>query len=159
MLKKKSDRFKKLFANGLKVKKIATGFEFTEGPVWNKEGKYLLFSDIPGDIRRKWSQRGGIEEIKKPSNKCNGLTYDNKGNLIICEHVTSRIVKEYPNGKIEVLASHYKGKELNSPNDVIVSRDGSIYFTDPIYGRMAVIGQEREQELDFQGVFRSNPNL
>jgi len=82
------------------------------------------------------------------------MTLDNDGNLIVCEHVTSSVVREKPDGTRETLATHYRGKELNSPNDVIVASDGSIIFTDPTYGRMPGFGLEREQELDFQGVYR-----
>lgn len=145
-----------LIERGYKIEKIATGFGFTEGPVWNKEKEFLLFSDIPGNTRIKWSEKNKIEEVMKPSNKCNGMTYDEDGNLIVCEHVTSTVVKEYPDGKKETVASHYEGKELNSPNDVIVAKNGSIYFTDPNYGRMADSGFERKRELDYQGVYRIN---
>lgn len=145
-----------LIEKGYKIEKIATGFGFTEGPVWNKEKEFLLFSDIPGNTRIRWSEKNKIEEVMKPSNKCNGMTYDEDGNLIVCEHITSTVVKEYPDGKKETVASHYEGKELNSPNDVIVAKDGSIYFTDPTYGRMAGHGLERKKELDYQGVYRIN---
>jgi len=89
-----------------------------------------------------------------PSNKCNGMIYDADGNLIICEHSTSALVRELPNGKRETIASHYKGKELNSPNDVVVGNEGSIYFTDPPFGRVPVFGLPRPRQLDFQGVYR-----
>jgi gluconolactonase len=82
------------------------------------------------------------------------MTYDADGNLIVCEHVTSTVVRERPDGRRETIASHYKGKELNSPNDVVVANDGSIYFTDPPYGRVPVFGLERPRQLDFQGVYR-----
>jgi gluconolactonase len=85
------------------------------------------------------------------------MTLDNDGNLLVCEHVTSSVVRERPDGTRETLATHYQGKELNSPNDVIVASDGSIIFTDPTYGRMPGFGLEREQELDFQGVYRIEP--
>lgn len=146
-----------LIERGYKIEKISTGFDFTEGPVWNKEKEFLLFSDIPGNARIKWSEKNKIEEVIKPSNKCNGMTYDKEGNLIVCEHVTSTVVKEYPDGRRETIASHYEGKELNSPNDVIVAKDGSIYFTDPTYGRMEGSGFGRKKELDYQGVYRINP--
>jgi gluconolactonase len=139
------------------LEKIATGFVFTEGPIWNKEGRFLLFSDMPGDVRRRWSEKDGVQDIMKPSNKCNGMTYDADGNLVVCEHVTSSVVREYRNGKRETIASRYKGKELNSPNDVVVAKDGSLYFSDPTYGRMPGFGLEREQDLDFQGVYRIPP--
>jgi len=146
-----------LIERGYKIEKIATGFGFTEGPVWNKEKEFLLFSDIPGNARIKWSEKNKIEEVMKPSNKCNGMTYDKDGNLIVCEHATSTVVKEYPDGRRQTIASYYEGKELNSPNDVIVAKEGSIYFTDPTYGRMAGSGFERKKELDYQGVYRIHP--
>jgi gluconolactonase len=109
---------------------------------------------MPSDIRRRWSERDGVVEVRNPSNKCNGMTYDAHGNLYVCEHVTSSVVKETPAGERKVLASHWEGKELNAPNDVVVRSDGSVYFTDPTYGRMPVFGLERKQDLDFQGVYR-----
>ncbi len=138
------------------VAQIGTGFEFTEGPIWHPVDRYLLFSDMPGDVRRRWD-RAGVREVMRPSHKCNGMTYDGDLNLIICEHATSSLVRERPGGEREVLASHYEGRELNSPNDVVVRRDGSIYFTDPWYGRMPVFGVERPRELGFQGVYRIPP--
>ena len=146
-----------LVEEGAEVEQVATGFTFTEGPIWNKDGGYLLFSDMPGDVRRRWSEEGGVEEVMRPSNKCNGMTYDGEGNLLVCEHVTSSLVRERPDGTRETIASHYRGQELNSPNDVLVADDGSIYFSDPSYGRMPGFGLEREQDLDFQGVYRIPP--
>ena len=90
-----------------------------------------------------------------PSHKCNGMTYDADLNLIVCEHATSSLVRERPDGRREILASRFEGKELNSPNDVCVRSDGSIYFTDPWYGRMPGFGVERPRELGFQGVYRT----
>ena len=136
------------------VSQVATGFIFTEGPVWHPLDHYLLFSDMPGDVRRRWDPEHGVVEVKRPANKCNGMTYDADLNLIVCEHATSLLVRERPDGRREVLASHFQGKELNSPNDVCVRSDGSIYFTDPIYGRSPHYGVERPHELGFQGVYR-----
>ena len=133
-----------------------TGFTFTEGPLWNPDG-FLLFSDMPGDVRRRWDEEGGVREVANPSNKGNGMTFDLDGRIVLCEHVTSSVVRMDPDGTgagREVLASHYGDKELNSPNDIVVSSDGTIYFTDPTYGRMPGFGIEREQDLDFQGVYR-----
>jgi len=141
------------------LEQLGTGFTFTEGPLWNPDG-FLLFSDMPGDVRRRWDEEGGMREIANPSNKGNGMTFDNDGRLLVCEHVTSSVVRMDPDGTgagREVLATHYDGKELNSPNDVIVKSDGAIYFTDPTYGRWPGFGIEREQELDFQGVYRIAP--
>ena len=137
---------------------ICTGFKFTEGPIWNPREQALYFSDMPGDVRRRWSAADGVREVRNPSNKCNGMTYDGVGNLIVCEHVTSSLVREIPAGERSVLASHWEGRELNSPNDVVVRSDGTIYFSDPSYGRWPGFGLEREQDLDFQGVFSVSPD-
>ena len=151
-----SEKLHELVDENAEVEQIATGFTFTEGPIWMPDGS-LHFSDMPGDKRRRWHPDEGVTVLRDPSNKCNGMTLDNDGNLIVCEHVTSSVVREQPDGTRETLATHWQGKELNSPNDVIVARDGSIIFTDPTYGRMPGFGLEREQELDFQGVYRIPP--
>jgi gluconolactonase len=148
-----SDRVRELVDEDAAVEQIATGFSFTEGPIWMADGS-LHFSDMPGDKRRRWHPTEGVTVLRDPSNKCNGMTRDNDGNLIVCEHVTSSLVRESPDGTRETIASHWGERELNSPNDVIVASDGSIIFTDPTYGRMPGFGLEREQELDFQGVYR-----
>ena len=140
------------------VEKICTGFTFSEGPIWNPKEGCLYFSDMPQDIRRRWMPSEGVVEVRNPSNKCNGMTYDGAGNLHVCEHVTSSLVRETAAGVREVLATHWQGKQLNSPNDVVVRSDNTVYFTDPTYGRMPVFGLERAQELDFQGVFRVAPD-
>jgi gluconolactonase len=155
----KADAFLELVDESAEVEQLGTGFTFTEGPLWNPDG-FLLFSDMPGDVRRRWDPDAGVSEVANPSNKGNGMTFDNDGRLLVCEHVTSSVVRMDPDGKgggREVLATHYDGKELNSPNDVIVKSDGAIYFTDPTYGRMPGFGIEREQDLDFQGVYRIAP--
>lgn len=139
------------------VAQVGTGFEFTEGPIWHPVDHYLLFSDMPGDVRRRWDARRGVAEVKRPSNKCNGMTYDAELNLIVCEHATSSLIRERPDGRREVLASHFAGQELNSPNDVCVHSSGAIYFSDPWYGRMPVYGVERPRQLGFQGVYRVVP--
>jgi gluconolactonase len=153
----KSEALAELIDPAADVERLATGFTFTEGPIWNKREDYLLFSDMPGDVRRRWSERDGVQEVMRPSNKCNGLVYDAEGNLLVCEHVTSSLVRERPDGTRETIASHYRDKELNSPNDVITRSDGTIYFSDPSYGRMPGFGLEREQDLSFQGVYRLAP--
>lgn len=143
-----------LIDEGAEVECLVTGFDFTEGPIWNAEGNYLLFSDMVGDVRRRWDEQNGVTEVARPSNKGNGMTYDAEGRLIVCEHATSRVVRQRPDGSFETIASYYRGRELNSPNDVVVKSDGSVYFTDPTFGRLPDFGVEREQELDFQGVYR-----
>jgi gluconolactonase len=150
----KSESLAELIDPAAEVERVATGFTFTEGPLWNAEGEFLLFSDMPGDVRRRWSEDEGVTEIMRPSNKCNGMVYDADANLLVCEHVTSSLVRERPDGTRETLATHYQGKYLNSPNDVITRSDGTIYFSDPLYGRMPGFGIERAQDLSFQGVYR-----
>jgi gluconolactonase len=153
-IKVKSEALEELIDPEAQVERVATGFKFTEGPIWNKQEEFLLFSDMPGDVRRRWSEDGGVQEAMRPSNKCNGMVYDGQGNLLVCEHVTSSLVRERPDGGRETLATHYRGKELNSPNDVVTRSDGTIYFSDPVYGRVPGFGLEREQDLSFQGVYR-----
>ena len=139
------------------VGQVGTGFTFTEGPIWHPVDHYLLFSDMPADVRRRWDERNGVAEVKRPSNKCNGMTYDADLNLIVCEHATSSLIRERRDGGRDVLASHFERQELNSPNDVCVRSDGSIYFSDPWYGRKPVYGVERPRQLGFQGVYRVPP--
>src|SRR4051794_35456554 len=152
--------FLELVDEDAEVERLGTGFTFTEGPIWNPGGQFLLFSDMPGDTRRRWDEAGGVQEILSPSNKGNGVTLDAAGRPLVCEHPTSSLVRMDPDGRTtsrEVLASHFEGQELNSPNDVCVKSDGSIWFSDPWYGRMPVFGLERDRELGWQGVFRIAP--
>jgi gluconolactonase len=140
------------------VEQLCTGFQFTEGPIWNPKEQCLYFSDMPSDVRRRWSAAAQVEQVRNPSNKCNGMTYDGAGNLYVCEHSTSLLAMETPAGERKVLASHFGGKELNSPNDVVVRSDNTVYFSDPTYGRMPGFGLERPQDLDFQGLYRISPD-
>jgi gluconolactonase len=150
----RSDRFRKIVGDDVALETLGTGFQFTEGPIWHPSEHHLTFSDFPGDHMRRWSAEGGIVTFRKPSNMANGNTYDRLGRMLTCEHATSRVTRTDLDGKIEVLATHYRGRELNSPNDIVVKRDGFIYFTDPTFGRMPVFGVPREPELDFRGVYR-----
>ncbi|MEM6763170.1 MAG: isochorismatase family protein, partial [Pseudomonadota bacterium] len=145
--------FHQLIDEHAPVRQLGTGFAFTEGPIWHPRDRYLLFSDMPGDVRRRWD-RAGVREVMRPSHMANGMTYDQDFNLIVCEHATSSLVRFRPDGTREVIASHFEGRELNSPNDVVVSSGGYIYFTDPWFGRMPVFGVERPRDLGFQGVYR-----
>ncbi len=154
MIEVNSPRLLDLVAEDATVEQVGSGFQFTEGPIWHPKEQCLYFSDIPADTRRRWSAADGVSDVNHPNNKGNGMTLDGALNLYICEHVTSSLIRETPSGERQVLASHWQGKELNSPNDVVVKSDGSIYFSDPSYGRMPVFGLEREQELDFQAVYR-----
>jgi len=131
------------------VKKILTGFQFAEGPVWVPDG-FLLFSDIPADTIYKYEPGQGKEVFIKPSGHSNGLTLDKQGRLLICEHdrQVSRLEKD---GTMKSLVTSYLGNRLNSPNDIVVKSDEVIYFTDPPFGL-----QDRSvgKELDFSGVYR-----
>lgn len=146
-------RMAELIDPTLRPERIASGFGFTEGPLWRPD-QSLLFSDMPQDKRRRWHARTGVTVERAESNKCNGMTIDNAGALIVCEHSTSSVVREGTDGSRVVLADRWNGRELNSPNDVIVANDGAVLFTDPAFGRMPVFGVQRPLELDFCGVYR-----
>ncbi|MDP6707445.1 MAG: SMP-30/gluconolactonase/LRE family protein [Alphaproteobacteria bacterium] len=150
----RDEGFRAVVGDDVEFETLGSDFAFTEGPVWHPMEKHLIFSDMPGDHMRRWSPADGITTFRKPSNKANGNAYEAQGRIVTCEHATSRVSRTGLDGEIEVLATHHGDKELNSPNDIIVARSGAIYFSDPTYGRMPVFGVEREQELDFQGVFR-----
>ena len=141
---------------GQDVQELGSGFGSdagpAEGPLWWKEGGYLLFSDIGNNRRMKWAPGGGVTLFHEPTNNANGLTRDLQGRLIACEHRTRRVTRLEPDGSITVIANSYHGRRLNRPNDVVVKSDGSIYFTDPA-------SQNVESELDFFGVYRVSPDL
>jgi gluconolactonase len=132
---------------------LASGFEFTEGPIW-MPGGYLLFSDIPADRIYKWTPEGGTEVWRAPSGNSNGLTIDRSGRLIACEHGNRRVSRTEDDGSVVALASSYQGGRLNSPNDVVVKSDGSIYFTDPPYG---IDAEPERREQACNGVYRIGP--
>ena len=146
-----------------KIEKLASGFGFTEGPVWIHEG-YLLFSDIPNNVINKWTPEGTVSVFRKPSGYdgtedlgslvgSNGLTLDKEGRLTICEHGNRRVTRLEEDGTLTVLADQYQGKRLNSPNDAVYKSDASLYFTDPPYG-LAQQDEDPKKELDFNGVYR-----
>ncbi|MGZ8228160.1 MAG: SMP-30/gluconolactonase/LRE family protein [Burkholderiales bacterium] len=147
--------FLDVVGNDVRVEQVATGFGFTEGPVWDKSRRQLIWSDMKHDHMRSWSRERGVETYRKPSNKANGNTYDPQGRLVSCEHGTSRVVREERGGRLTVLVSHWQGKELNSPNDIVIRSDGAIYFSDPTFGRTREdVGILRPLTLDFRGVYR-----
>lgn len=151
-------RFEGVVGGSVDFEKLATGCIFTEGPLWHRRERYLLFSDMPGDHLRRWSEKDGVTTFRKPCNKSNGLAWDLQGRLLTCEHASSHLTRTEADGKISVLASHYEGKELNSPNDLAVKSDGAIYFSDPSYGRKEHFGLPREPQLAFRGVYRLAPD-
>ena len=132
--------------DGTELELIANGFQFTEGPLWVDGG--ILFSDIPANTIYRWSPGGGVEVFRSPSQKSNGLVLDGEGRLLIAQHGARRVAR-LEDGTEVALATAYDGKALNSPNDLAVHPDGSIYFTDPTWGL-----EGRPAELGFTGVYR-----
>jgi gluconolactonase len=125
-----------------------------EGPLWWKEGGYLLFSDIHNDRRMKYTPGQGVTLFKQGVNRANGLTRDMQGRLIACEHDTRRVTRQELDGSITVVANSFQGRRLNRPNDVIVKSDGSIYFTDPNHNFVP-----EQWDLQYPGVYRVTPDL
>jgi sugar lactone lactonase YvrE len=147
--------FQKIVPGGASLDRVAGGLGFTEGPVWR--GDHLLFSDIPRNriCRLKFLQEGPeLTTFRSPGGNPNGQTLDRQGRLLTCEHSGRRVVRTEIDGSVKVLADFYQGKRLNSPNDIIVRSDGSIYFTDPTFG----LGTPpRWQEIPQKGVYRITP--
>jgi gluconolactonase len=139
------------------VKRLATGFDWVEGPVWFGDAGCLLFSDIPNNRILRWTEEG-ISTFRQPSNYSNGHTRDRQGRLISCEHGLRRVTRTEWDGQITVIADGYGGKRLNSPNDVIVARDGAIWFTDPHYGIMTDYEGFRADEEVPCAVYRVDPD-
>ncbi|MEG3903069.1 SMP-30/gluconolactonase/LRE family protein [Microcoleus sp. B4-C5] len=135
-----------------KLEKLASNFQFIEGPIWHPDG-FLLFSDIPANIIYKFGSNQQVEVFRRPSGKANGNTLDKENRLLTGEHENRRVSRTEKDGKVITLADRYEGKRLNSPNDLVVKSDGSIYFTDPSYG----VSKEQE-ELGFYGVYRLAPD-
>jgi gluconolactonase len=154
MLEVRDPRFTTVVGSDPAVEQIATGCLFTEGPLWHPGGRYLLWSDMPDDHLRRWSAADGVTTFRKPCNKSNGLAWDRQGRLLVCEHASSQVTRTEPDGRIVPIATHFQGKQLNSPNDIVCAGDGGVYFTDPPYGRAEYYGVPRPQELAFQGVYR-----
>src|SRR3977135_3299559 len=124
-------RFQKYVLGNAAIDRIAGGCRFTEGPVWFGDGRYLLFSDIPGDCILRWEEEtGAISTFRKPSNHANGNTRDRQGRLITCEMGSQRLTRTEYDGTITVLAHSFEGKKLTGPNDVVVKSDGTIWFSD-----------------------------
>ena len=126
--------FGRFLIGNSKMKKLSSGHDWTEGPVWFGDAECLLFSDIPNNRVHRWTPRDGVSVFREPSNYANGHTRDLTGRLISCEHGTRRVTRTEWDGSITVVADRFDGKRLNSPNDVVVKSDGSIWFTDPHYG-------------------------
>ncbi|WP_300720120.1 SMP-30/gluconolactonase/LRE family protein [Pseudomonas sp.] len=132
---------------------------WAEGPVWFNDGGYLLWSDIPNQRILRWTEGQGVSVFRQPSNFANGNTRDLQGRLITCEHGSRSVTRTEPDGTITTLADRFEGKRLNSPNDVVVHRDGGIWFTDPTYGILSDYeGYQAEPEQSGRNVFRIDPH-
>jgi gluconolactonase len=131
------------------VEKLTDGCRWSEGPVWFGDGRYVLWSDIPNNRILRWDEEtGAVSVFRKPSNNANGNTRDRQGRLVTCEHDARRVTRTEHHGSITVLADSYQGKPLNSPNDVVVARDGAVWFTDPVFGILGYYeGHKAESEL------------
>lgn len=152
-------RFEKLVLPLAAVERLATGCRWAEGPVWFGDGRYLLWSDVPNDRIMRWDEVSGQTHVwRHAAQHANGNTRDRQGRLITCEHLGRRVTRTEHDGRITVLTDRYRGKRLNSPNDVVVKSDGSIWFTDPPFGIIGYYqGEKAEQELP-AGVYRICPD-
>lgn len=142
-------RFKKYMVALASVERLYTGTRWGEGPVWFGDGRYLLWSDVPGDCMYRWQEETGtVSAFRTPSNNSNGNTRDRQGRLVTCEHLSRRVTRTEYDGSITVICDRFEGKRLNSPNDVVVKSDGSIWFTDPQFGILSNYeGEIAEPEL------------
>lgn len=154
------ERFRGLFNGNGRLEKLASGMKWAEGPAWFGGGRYLVFSDIPNNRMLRYDECDGhMSVFRTPSNYSNGNTTDREGRLVTCEHGARRVTRTEHDGTVNVLADRYKGKRFNSPNDVVVKSDGSIWFTDPSYGILADYeGGRAESEIGACHVYRIDPS-
>ena len=152
-------RFDRLFVSSARLEKLAEGCRWAEGPAYFPAGRYLVWSDIPNDRMLRYDETSNaVSVFRNPSNYSNGNTVDRQGRLVTCEHGPRRVTRTEHDGSITVIASHYQGKRLNSPNDVVVKSDGSIWFTDPTYGIDSDYeGHRAESEIGECRVYRVDP--
>jgi len=135
----------------VRLEKVAAGLHYADGPAWSPEG-FLLFSDTVANKLHRFVPGKGDSEFREVAGGAMGNAYDAKGSLYTCEFRQRRVTRTLKNGKAEVLAARFEGKRLNAPNDIVVRRDGHVYFTDPAFGN-----QEDARELDFYGIFHVTP--
>jgi gluconolactonase len=151
--------FRKLVSGAAQLETLYTNCRWAEGPVWFGDGNYLLWSDIPNDRILRWIPGAGVSEFRMPAGNTNGHTRDREGRLVSCSHGNRHVERTEHDGRITVLATHYNGKRLNSPNDVVVKSDGSIWFTDPAYGiESDYEGHKSPQEQAGCYVYRIDPH-
>jgi gluconolactonase len=152
------NRFRRYIIFNTSIKRLHTGTSWAEGPAWSGVGKYLVWSDIPGNVQYRWIDDDGRTTVfRNPAGYSNGNTFDYEGRQLSCEHGGRRVVRYEPNGTVTVIAEKFEGKRLNSPNDIVVHPDGSIWFTDPPYGINGNYeGFKAEKELK-EAVYRVDP--
>lgn len=144
---------------GAAAERLAAGFRFAEGPVWDPHRQRLTFSDIPASAMHRWTAEDGVSVVRAPSNRANGNALGPDGLMVTCEHDTGRVVRERLDGTLDVLADQWDGAPLNSPNDVVVGWDGAVWFTDPDYGRtIKPFGGVRPVPQPVNGVYRIAPD-
>ena len=154
-----SPEFSRIVPEGAPIEKIAGGFMFTEGPVWNGRDGHLTWTDIIGDTIWRWTPGEGTTAIMSPTEHANGLTLDLEGRLLVAGWSSRTVWRWEHDGTTVTLASHYDGKKLNTPNDIVVKSDGSIYFTDSAGGLHLPghQGHDLQRQLEYEGVFRLDP--
>jgi gluconolactonase len=141
------------------VEQLAEGFRWAEGPVYFGDQRCLIWSDIPNDRMMRWDeQTGAVSVFRSPCNHANGNTRDRQGRLITCEHGGRRVTRTEPDGAITVLCDSFNGKRLNSPNDVVVARDGAVWFTDPLFGLLGYNEGVKAESETPQAVYRLDPH-
>jgi gluconolactonase len=151
-------RFRALIVTTARLEELHSGCRWAEGPVWFADANQLVWSDIPNQRMLRWVPGGGVSVFREPSNFANGNTRDRQGRLITCEHGGRRVTRTEADGSITVLADTFEGRRLNSPNDVVVRSDGSIWFTDPTYGILHDYeGYRAEPEQAARNVYRLDP--
>lgn len=152
--------FEQCIIGHARVERLWTGARWSEGPVWFAAGRYLLWSDIPNNRIMRWDETdGSVSVFREDSGNSNGNTIDKQGRLVSCEHRHRRVTRTEHDGSITVIADQWQGKCLNSPNDVVVKSDGTIWFTDPSYGIMADYeGERADSEIGACYVYRVNPD-
>jgi gluconolactonase len=152
-------RFTALFVGSAQLEELDSSCRWAEGPVWFDDMQCLLWSDIPNQRMMRWVPDGGVSVFRSPSNFSNGNTRDRQGRLVSCEHGPRRVTRTEPDGSITILADSFEGKRLNSPNDVVVRSDGTIWFTDPTYGILSDYeGYKSDPEQSRRNVYRLDPD-
>src|SRR5689334_16858381 len=152
------NRFRRYIIGNTVIRRLHFGTLWAEGPAWNGVGKYLVWSDIPNNVQMRWIEDDNrVTVFRNPSGFSNGNTFDFEGRQLSCEHGGRRVVRYEPNGTVTVIAEKYQGKRLNSPNDIVVHPDGSIWFTDPPYGIRGNFEGFRGESETKPAIYRADP--